>query len=227
MKRAWLAALALIAATPAWAGDVAGSVKGGVGMTWREPSDDPPFDILQLEYDTGTALFAEVASHYEAGLLLRVGYAYTFFDALTGGGLTISEDIQHHDARVGAFYAPWPRGALDWRIGGGYAFMQESSENGGNNSSQSQDGGFVEGGLTWRLGKRVALDGALGGFKVDGDGDYDAEGTEVRAGVTVEAAGIGFTLGARYAAIQRERPADEELFELRFGVGGAWGWPEN
>lgn len=225
MMRAWLAALALLAAPSAAAEDVAGFVHGGVGAAWREPSNDPPYDLLQLEYDTGTVLFAEVASRYEGGFMLRVEYAYTFHDTLAGsGGLVIEEDIEQHDARVGAFYAPWPRGPLEWRIGAGYLYAEENAEGA---QDRSQDGGFVEGGLTWHATKRLAFDAALGGLKVEGDGDYDAEGTEARLAAALAAGGVEFTLGARYRALERERPFDEEVLELRVGVGGAWGWENN
>jgi hypothetical protein len=209
----------------ALAEDVAGRVEGGIGIAFREPSNAPPYDQLQLQYDTGTVLHATVASHYEYGMLVRVDYAYTLYDALTASGLSIAEDIEQHDARGGVFYAPWPRGPVSFRIGGGYAWAQEDADEPA--EERSQDGGFVETGLTVRAGKAVRFDIAAAGLKLEGDDDYDAEGAELRAGAAFDTGPLDVTLGARYVAWQREDPFDEELFELRIGLGGAWGYAEN
>ena len=225
MKHA-LALLCLLAAGRALAEDVAGRIDGGIGMALREPSHAAPWDQLRPEYDNGTLLHASVASHYDYGLLVRLDYAYTFYDALTGAnGLAIAEDIEQHDARGGVFYAPWPDRPVGFRIGGGYAYAQEDVDN--PEGEQQQDGGFVEGGLTVRAGKRVTFDVALAGLKLEGDDDYDAEGTELRGGVAFDTGPLDLTFGARYIDWQRESPFDEELFELRIGIGGAWGYREN
>jgi len=221
-----LAVLALLAPLAAQAENLASRIDGGIGVAFREPSDDPPYDQLRLDYDRGTALHAAVSSHYDYGLLLRVDYTYTLYDALTAGSLTIEEDIEQHDARGGVFYAPWPRGPVGFRVGGGYAYASEDIDQ--PEDERSQDGGFVEAGLTLRAAARVRLDFALAGLKLEGDDDYDAEGTEVRAFAAFDTGPLDVTVGARYLAWQRERPFDEELFELRLGLGGAWGYyPEN
>lgn len=220
------AGLALLLAGAAQADDLASRIEGGVGIAWREPSDDPPYDQLKPEYDTGTVLHASVASHYEYGLLLRVDYAYTLYDELSGaGGLAIAEDIEQHDARGGVFYAPWPRGPVGVRVGIGYAYAEEDQD--APADDRSQDGGFVEAGLAVQAGERVRLDAALAGLKLEGDEDYDAEGVELRLGGAFDTGALDITVGARYLAWQRESPFDEELFELRLGIGGAWGYREN
>jgi hypothetical protein len=219
------AGLALLLTGTAHAEEVAGRIEGGIGMAFREPSNAPPYDQLRLEYDTGTVLLAAVASHYEYGLLVRVDYAYTLYDTLTGSGLAIAEDIEQHDARGGVFYAPWPRGPVSFRIGGGYAYANEDTDR--PEGERSQDGGFVEAGLTVQAGKGVRFDIAAAGLKLEGDDDYDAEGAELRAGAAFDTGPLDITVGARYVAWQRESPFDEELFELRLGLGGAWGYREN
>lgn len=225
MKHLLCAVLALFAADAARAETVASWIHGGVGAAWREPSDDPPYDQLQLEYDTGTVLHADVASHYPYGLMLRVSYAYTLYDGLTAlGGLAVVEDIEQHHARAGAFFAPWRRGGLGYRVGGGYVYDHEDHDE--PEQERSQDGGFVEAGLTFDAGPRVTFDLAVAGLKVEGKDDYDAEGTELRALAAFHTDSVDITLGGRYLALQRENPVDEEVFELRLGLGGSWGYPE-
>lgn len=225
MKRALLAA-ALLAAPAAAAENVASTIHGGVGAAWREPSDDPPYDQLTLEYDTGTALFLDVASHYDYGLLMRLTWTYTLYDALTAlGGLAIEKDIEQHDGRAGLFYAPWPRGPVGYRIGGGYAYGHEDVD--APDDGRTQDGGFVEAGFTVRAARRLTLDFAGAGLKWEGDEDYDAEGAEARVAAIVHTRPLDITIGARYLRLEREAPFDEELYELRVGIGGAWGYPEN
>ena len=221
-----LMALTLLAAGAAQAEDLASRIEGGIGMAWREPSDDPPYDQSRLEYDTGTVLHASVASHYDYGLLLRVDYAYTLYDELTGlGGLSIAEDIEQHDARGGVFYAPWPRGPVGFRIGIGYAYAEEDEDSPA--AERTQDGGFVEAGLAVQAGERVRLDAAVAGLKLEGDEDYDAEGAELRLGAAFDTGPLDIIVGTRYLAWQRESPFDEELLELRLGIGGRWGYAEN
>lgn len=220
-----LLALVLLATPVAHAEDVASTIHGGVGAAWREPSEDPPFDQVTLEYDTGTVLFVDVASHYRPGLLLRLSYSYTFYDELTALGLALQEDIEQHDGRAGLFYAPWPRGPLAWRIGGGYAHAHEDIDQPKN--ERSQVGGFVEAGLTLRAARRLTLDLAGAGLKWEGDGDYDAEGAELRLAAIVHTRPLDVVIGGRYLDLQREDRFDEALYELRVGIGGAWGYPEN
>ena len=224
MNRVVVAALALLAAGTARGEDVAGFVHGGVGIAFREPSDDPPFDQLQLEYDTGTVVHLEVASRYDYGLLLRVGYAYTFYDALTAGGLSIAKDIGQQEVRAGAFFAPRQRGPFGYRVGGGYVYNHEDTDE--PSGSQQQAGGFVEAGVVLDAGRRATFDLAAAALKMEGHGDYDAEGAELRVGVALHTGVLDVTLGARYLALQRESPVDEDLLEFRVGLAGAWGYPE-
>lgn len=224
--RAALAGLAMLAAAPAAAQDLASTIHGGIGAAWREPSNDPPYDQLSLEYDTGTVLFLDVASHYDYGMLLRVTYTYTLYDALTAlGGLAVEKDIEQHDGRAGVFYAPWPRGPLAYRIGGGYAYGHEDVDQ--PDDGRTQDGGFVEAGLTLQAARWLTLDFAGAGLKWEGKEDYDAEGAEARIAATFHTDPLDLVVGGRYLRLEREAPFDEELFELRFGIGGAWGYPEN
>lgn len=226
MTRALLALLALLVPIAAPAEDVASTLHGGVGAAWREPSEDPPYDQLTLEYDTGTVLFLDLASHYDYGLLLRVTYTYTLYDALTAlGGLAVEKDIEQHDGRAGLFYAPWPRGAVGWRIGGGYAYGHEDVDQ--PDDGRTQDGGFVEAGLTVRAAPRLTLDFAGAGLKWEGEDDYDAEGAEARVAAIVHTGPLDILVGGRYLRLERESPFDEELYELRLGIGGTWGYPEN
>jgi hypothetical protein len=224
MMRATVLLLALLApgAAPA-AAPAGGFVDLSVGAAWREPDDDPPFDQLELEYDTGTVARLEVGSHYDSGLLVRVGYAYTVYDEFTAlGSLVISEDIQQQEVRAGVFYAT-PRGTpLGWRLGGGYDYLDESSNGGG----YYQRGGFVEAGAIVTLA-RVTLDFAAAFAKLGGPGDADAETTELRATAAYHARVMDFTLGARYAWVDPENfPLNEELLELRAGVAIPWPYRE-
>jgi hypothetical protein len=215
-------------AGPAHASDPASWIHGGVGVAWREPSNDPPFDQLRLDYDTGTVLHAEVASHYDTGLLLRLNYAYTLYDALTGaGGLVIDKDIEQHDARAALFFAPRGGGTLGWRIGGGYVYAAEDFDAPGSGGERRQDGGFVEAGLALQAGRAWRFDLALAGLKVEGEGDYDAEGAEARAAAIVDTGPLELSLQLRYLDLQRESPFDETVLDLRLGIGGRWGYPEN
>lgn len=217
---------ALLVAAPAAADDVGSTIHGGIGAAWRDPGADPPYDQLQLEYDTGTLLFLDLASHYDYGLLLRVTYTYTLYDALTAlGGLSVEEDIEQHDGRAGLFYAPWSRGPLGFRLGGGYAYAHEDVD--APAGERTQDGGFVEVGLIVRAARALTLDIAGAGLKWEGNGNYDAEAAELRIGATFHTDPLDLMLGGRYARFQRESPADEELYELRLGIGGRWGYPEN
>lgn len=226
MNRALLVLLTLLVPATATAEDLASTIHGGVGVAWREPSDDPPFDQLTPEYDTGTALFLDVASHYDYGLLLRVTYTYTLYDELTAlGGLALERDIEQHDARAGVFFAPWPRGVLGYRIGGGYAYGHEDVDE--PDDGRTQDGGFVEAGLTVRAARWLTLDVAGAGLKWEGEDDYDAEGAEARIAAIFHTDPLDLVVGGRYLRLEREAPFDEELFELRVGIGGAWGYPEN
>jgi hypothetical protein len=218
MKHLVGAALALLAGG-AHAEEVASTVHGGIGAAWREPAVDA------VDYDTGTLLHLTLASRYEYGLLLRVDYAYTLYDALTANGLPVAKDIEQHDARGGAYYAPWTRSPVAWRIGGGYAWAREDEDEPAR--ELTQDGGFVEAGIAVKLGDRVVVDVAGAGLKLEGDGDYDAEGSEARLGLTIDAGPLDVTVGARYIAWQRENTFDEDVFELRVGLGGNWGYPEN
>ncbi|HUR41464.1 MAG TPA: hypothetical protein VM240_09895 [Verrucomicrobiae bacterium] len=218
----------LLASAGARGEDVAGTLQGGLGAVWREPSDAPPYDQLKLEYDTGTLAWIEAANRYDYGLLLRASYEYAYFDRLTAlGTLTILEDLQQHDARLGAFWAPWSRGPLDARIGAGYVFIEGSSRSGSSKDHASQDGGFAEAGLAWHVTRSVSLDAALSGFKVDGDENFDAEGVELALAASFRAGALDLIVGARYGKGQHENFADEEVLELRVGLGGAWGWIEN
>lgn len=224
MRRAAVLLLALLA--PGTAPGVApadGFVDLSVGAAWREPDDDPPFDQLELEYDTGTVVRLEVGSQYDSGLLVRVGYAYTVYDEFTAlGSLVIDEDIQQQELRAGVFYAT-PRGApLGWRLGGGYGYLDEE----GNAGGYYQRGGFVEAAAIVELA-RATLDFAAAFAKLGGPGDADAETAELRATAAYHARVMDFTLGARYAWIDRENgPLDDELLELRAGVAIPWPYRE-
>jgi hypothetical protein len=224
MRRALPALLLALAAPVAPAENVAGWAHGGIGMALREPADASG---PGLQYDTGTLLHVDVGNRYPEGLMVRVDYAYTLYDELTaaGGALTIEEDIERHEARGGLFYAPWTRGPLGWRIGGGYAYVREDVD--APEAERQQDGGYVEAGLVVRAGQRVTLDFAGAGLKLEGKDDYDAEGAELRAGATLHTRPLDLGVALRYQKLERDAPFDEELLELRFGVGGAWGYPES
>jgi len=201
-----------------------GFVEASLGAAWREPDDDPPFDQLELEYDTGTLARVEVGTHYDSGLLLRVGYTYTAYDALTGlGSLAVYEDVQQQEVRFGVFHAT-PRGArLGWRLGAGYVYVDEDHSADGN----YQRGGFVEAAAIVAAGRRVTLDLAAAVMKLGGPGDNDAEAGELRATAAFHARAMDVIAGTRYALIDRDGfPPDEQLLELRVGVVFPWAYPE-
>ena len=215
--------LALLAPAAPAATPADGFVDLSVGASWREPDDAPPFDQLELDYDTGTVARLEVGSHYESGLLVRVGYAYAVYDEMTAlGSLVVREDIQQQDVRAGVFYATPRRAPLGWRLGGGYAYLDEDDSVDG----YYQRGGFVEAAAIVELA-RTTLDFAAAFAKLGGPGDADAETTELRATAAYHARVMDFTLGARYAWVDRENlPGDEQLLELRAGVGIPWPYRE-
>lgn len=217
VKHPFLAALALLASAGAHAG---GFVEAGIGAAWREPEASP----LDLEYDTGTVARLEVGTQYDSGLQLRVGYTYTTYDTLTAtGSLMVAEDIRQQDARVGVFYAT-PRGVpLGWRLGAGYAYADEDDNQ---SARRSQRGGLVEAAAVIVASRRVTLDLAAAVMKLGGKADYDAEAAELRATAAFHTRAMDFSVGARYALIDRDSPSDERLLELRVGVGGAWNYPE-
>lgn len=213
MKRATLAALALLASADAHAN---GFIDLGLGAVLRDA--DQGYD-----FDTGKAAWLELGTLYESGLLLRVGYGYTSYERLELDTVLIVEDIATQEVRLGVFHSTQRGAPLGWRLGGGYAYSDEDDSAG---PSRSQRGGFVEAAAVVEAGRRVMLDFAGALTKLGGEADYDAEGAELRAMATFRARALDFTLGARYAVIDRETPFDEQLFELRVGVGGLWAYPE-
>lgn len=226
MTRRAAAGLALLLlAGSAAAEELASTAYGGVGIAVREARGNPPDERVTFEFDDGTQLHLALASHYAEGLLFRVDYAYTLYDALTANGVPLVEDIEQHDARAGLFYAPWSRGPVRGRIGGGYVWWKEDQD--APAAETAQDGGYVEAGVTLGLGERLRLDVAGAALKLEGDGNYDAEGVEARAGLTVDVGPLDATLGAGYRRLQREGPFDEDVLEVRIGLGGAWGYPEH
>lgn len=220
MKRATWALLALLAPAGAHAN---GFIEAGLGVALREPDDAPPFDPLELDYGTGTVARLELGTLYDSGLMLRVAYAWTACDELKAGSLLVSEDIRQQDLRLGVFHAT-PRGApLGWRLGGGYAYADEDDSE---SASRSQRGGFIEAAAVVEAGPRVTLDFAGALLKLGGEADYDAEAAELRASAAFHTRAMDFTVGARYAVFDRESPFDEQVFELRVGIGGGWAYPE-
>ena len=222
-RRAGLALALLVAAPTAVASE--GFVAGGVGVARRE-LDEGPLAILGLEYDDGTVLAAQVGTHYDTGLMLRVDYTYTYYDALTAvnGTLVLSEDIQQQETRFGVFYATPVRAPVRLRWGGGYVYADEDAES---QDSRYQDGGFLEGAVAVDAGKRVTFELAAAALKLDGPQDYDAETTAVSGGVALHLGDADLTLDARYAETDREDWLDEERLELRLGVRTAWNYPES
>ena len=224
MTRATAALLGLLGLLGPVAGHAQSFVEAGVGAAWRDLEADPPFDQLELEYDTGTLARLEVGTRYHSGLQLRVGYTYTVYDELTGpGSLAVAQDIQQQEVRAGAFYATPTGVPLGWRLGGGYAYVDEDDGADG----YYQRGGYVEAAAIVAAGRRVTLDLATAFVKLGGPQDHDAEIGELRAAAAFHARAMDFTLGARYALIDRESPpADERLLELRVGIAVPWAYTE-
>jgi hypothetical protein len=222
MTRALCCMVALLTA-PAMAADPAGYLEGSVGVALRELSDvNPPFGQLGLEYDTGTVLRFAAGQRYESGLMLRADYGYATYDELTGSGLTVSRDLEQHDARLGVFYAT-PRDVMaGYRFGAGYAYARE----GGTPDGGSQAGGFLEAAAVL-AGERVSWDLAAALMKLDGRGDYDAEAAELRVGAAFHRGRADVTVQLRYATYARESPYDEDVLEIRVGLGAGWNWPES
>jgi hypothetical protein len=219
MKRAAAALLALFSG----GAQAEGFVDVSLGAAWRDLDRDKPFDQLTLEFDTGTLARIELGTLYESGLMLRALYSYTAYDELTAGnGLAILEDVAQQEARLGVFRAT-PRGIpLGWRLGAGYDYVDEEPALG---ESRYQRGGFVEAAAIVET-KRATYDFAAALLKLGGDGAHDAESGELRAAAAFHTSAMDFTIGARYARIEREDFADERVLELRVGVGGLWAYPE-
>lgn len=222
MRRPLACVLALLAA-PAMAADPAGYLEGSVGVALREVSDaNPPFDQLDFEYDTGTVLRFAAGQRYESGLMLRAEYGYTVYDELTAVGLTLDRDIEQHDARLGVFHATPRNVATGYRFGAGYAYAREDGALDGG----SQNGGFLEAAAVL-AGERVSWDFAAALMKLDGHDDYDAEAAELRAGAAFHRGRADVTVQVRYAVYERESPFDEQVLEIRVGLGTGWNWPES
>lgn len=222
MKRALGCVLALLAA-PAMAADPAGYLEGSVGVALRDPSNEGPFSQLDLEYDTGTVLRFAAGQRYESGLMLRLDYGYTAYEELTAGGATVSRDIGQHDARLGVFYATPHKVAAGYRFGAGYAYAREDQDPQG---SDRQAGGFLEAAAVL-AGERMTWDLAAALMKLNGRDDYDAEAAELRAGVAFHRGRADVTVQLRYARYDREAPFDEDVLEVRVGLGTGWNWPES
>ena len=218
MRHVTLAALALLASSAAQAD---GFIDLGVGAAWRDLDHNKPFD---LDFDTGKVARIELGTLYESGLMLRGTYTYTAYDELTAlGSLKIAEDIEQQQARFGIFRAT-PRGTpLGWRLGIGYDYVDEDP---GVGDATWQRGGYLEAAAAIETRRRITLDLAVALSKLGGEDDHDAEARELRAMATFHADAMDFTLGARYARIEREDFVDERVFELRVGVGGLWAYPE-
>lgn len=222
MKHFVLAALALAAAPTAVAEPVS-FIEGGVGIALREPDRDPPVDVLDFEYEDGTTVFLSVGSHYASGVLLRVDYAYTYYDALTavGGAITLEEDIQSQDARGGLFLATRHDRPLGGRIGLGYAYSHERAYS-SSTREHIQDGGFLEAAAGVASTHGFGLELAATVMKLDGRANYDADVGELRLTGRIPAGAAQVLVTARYAAFDREDRYDEDLLELRLGLGGVW-----
>lgn len=225
MTRAAAAALAaLLPALMPTLGHAGSFVEAGIGAAWRELEDEPPFDQLELEYDTGTLARLEVGTHYDSGLLLRVGYTYTAYDELKAlGSLTVTEDIQQQELRAGVFYATPRRPRLGWRFGGGYAYADEDTSTYG----YYQRGGFVEGAAVVAAHARVTVELAAAFAKLGGPANRDAEIAEVRATAAFHGRVMDFTVGTRYALADRDNAPDERPLELRVGVVIPWAYAES
>ena len=213
MRPVAFAVLGLLAPAGAQAN---GFIDLGLGAVMRDAEQG-------YDFDTGKTAWLELGTLYESGLMLRVGYGYTSYERVELDEVRIAEDIATQDVRLGLFRST-PRGApLGWRLGAGYAYADEDDSA---SSSRSQRGGFVEAAAVVQAGRRVTLDFAGALMKLGGEADYDAEGAEVRATAAFHTRPMDFTIGARYAVIDREAPFDEQRFELRVGVGGLWAYPE-
>jgi hypothetical protein len=214
--RIWVA-LALLAPGLACAGDGDGFAGGGVGWTWRDVDRDVPFDQLDLGFDDGLALHAEGGARIAHGLLLRGSYTYADHGTLAAlGTLTLEDDVQQRDLRLGAFHET-AGGASGFRLGGGFAHLDDDVLG-------ASHGAFLETAWIAPLGERVTLDLAAAYLRLTGDSDRNA--TELRARFAWRAGGTDFTLDGRYTAFDtRTGPSgffadypDEQIYELRFGV---------
>jgi hypothetical protein len=213
MKRAAGLLLALLAPAGAHAN---GFIDASLGLSLREP--DHGFD-----FDTGTVARLELGTRYDTGLMLRVAYGHSGYDSIRMGGARLAEDVVAQDARGGVFYAT-PQGApLGWRLGGGYVYAGEDDSE---SARRSQRGGFVEAAAVAEATPRITLELAAAVMKLAGEYDYDAQAAEVRALAAFHTGAMDFTVGARYARYDRESLFDEQVFELRVGVGGGWAYPE-
>lgn len=221
MKRLVAVALILLAAPAAFAEPLS-FIRGGVGIAMRTPDRDPPPDFVGFGYEDGTSLFLTVGSHYASGVMLRVDYAYTYYDAMTalGGAAVIEEDIQTQDARGGVFLATRRERPVGGRVGLGYAYGHERASPGPR--ERIQDGGFLEAAASVRVAQHLDLELAAVAMKLDGRRDYDAEVGELRFEASVPAGPAFVLFTTRYAVFDRESPFDEDVLEFRLGLAGEW-----
>ena len=213
--------LALLAAAPSFAAEMFAGV--GAGVTDREPTDDPPFDQLDLDYDSGTTLTAQLGGRFESGMMLRADYNYTNHDEFTAlGGLLISEDITRRDLRLGAFAAPQAQGAFGYRLGVGYARVTESTAQG---TFPDRDGYFVEGAAQLDAGQRVTFDLAAVRIHLSDDQNRNSRGNEFRLAMIFHAGAIDVALNGLYARTDSSENLFyiERLKAVSLSVGGAWG----
>lgn len=212
--------LALLAPGLACAADVTGYLNAGVGFASRDIERDAPFGNLDLDYDDGAAWHVDGGVRLPGELLLTGSYTISKYGDFTAidGDLLIADDSTQRDTRFGAFLAPAPAGGFAYRAGAGYALIEDTV-----GIVAEAQGLFVEAGAARRLGEHLRFTGAATLLQLHGDADR--EGLEVRTGLAYGLGSVDLTADARYLRLGSDELPDEHLYELRLGVGSAWGSP--
>ncbi len=212
--RIWVA-LALMA--PGLACAAEGFAGGGAGWAWRHIEQDAPLAVLDLDLGDGLALHTEGGVRFGSGVLLRSSYTYADHGDLTaiGGALRITDDVQHRDLRLGAFYET-AGGTRGFRLGGGYVQVNDDVWD----TSRAP---FLEAAWIAPLGERVTLDLAAAYAPLRGDRANDL--VELRGRLARRVGRVDLTLDWRYARFDSRSQdflsadyPDEQVNELRFGV---------
>jgi hypothetical protein len=214
--------LVLVLTTPglAVAADLTTYLNGSIGFGSRDMERNSPFGALDLDYDDGIAYHVDGGMRLANGLLFTGAYTQTDYGDFTAfdGALLIDDDSTQRDVRFGMFMAPTPSGGFHYRLGGGFAQIEDTV---GFSDAADRRGVFLEAGANKLLGQRVTLTGAATLLRLRGD--EDREGLEARMGLAYALGAFDLTGDVRYLRLGSDDLPDEHHYEARLGVGGRLG----
>jgi hypothetical protein len=223
-------AMVLLLMSPAVFAEVGGYIDGGPTVAFYEFEDS---DDFRLEFDTGVGYSLAGGLRFTPGLNLHATYRHVEH---RGGDVyfdddkidTFDEDLELSDLRIGFHYAPPVEKVVGFRVGAGYVRQTFEIDAPGSDELVT-DGGFFEGGLIVKPAQFITLDVGGGLLAMKDDEDGDAFGLEVRGQATFHFGALDLGLGGRWTLVNTEYEDDfdleEEFGEIRFTIGGSWGYP--